>query len=505
MALLTVNTEGGVVEGLPAGNQAVSLFKGIPFAAPPVGDLRWRGPQPAAKWEGVLKAYKFAPTAIQGPSNPESYHAKDFFVITHPMSEDCLYLNVWTPAKSKYEKLPVGVYIHGGGYIAGYSYMQVYDGEAFAKRGIVIVTIAYRVNAFGFLAHPELTAESGVGSSGNYGLQDQIFALQWVKRNISEFGGDPEKITIFGQSGGGGSVQNLCATPFARGLFKRAIQQSAGGMWQPDSVRGRDISVAENLGVEFFEAMGVKTAAEARALDAQKILDTMLAFMRTKRGIWTTPTIDGYYLPQQQYLIFRSGNFEELDYMVGGTANEDGGMGFPPNAPPVDVIKSKAGFYGEYAQRYIDLVKPEQTERYQTEIYKTAMRDETLAGNLAWGELQCELGRNPSYVYYFTYVPPGAEQIGAHHSVEHHYVFQTLMRSVRPYTGFDYDLSDRLCNYWANFIKTGNPNGEGLPEWKPFTKDAPEVMEIGREQRMTKIDEKPNVTFMKNFLLGHLD
>lgn len=500
MALLLAKTELGTVEGLPAGNQAVSLFKGIPFAAPPVGELRWQPPKAAKPWEGIFKAYKFAPIPMQFNFSPEgSFAAKDFYVIQYPMSEDCLYLNVWTPAKREDEKLPVAVYIHGGGYSGGFSYLQAYDGEPFAKRGMVLVTIAYRVNVFGFLAHKQLQQESG--TTGNYGILDQIAALKWVRRNIAAFGGDPENIGVFGQSAGGMSIQTLCASPLAKGLFDRAIIQSGGGMYPMDLGLG-SFEKACAQGEDFFEYMGVKTATEARALSSEKVLDSMLSFNKNKYRLNLGPTIDGNVLPATQDEMFRRSEHPDIPYMTGCMQKEDGGMGFRRSMPDIGTIKAQAKEqYGDAADKYLAATKPEDPDYYTHEILECGMANGFLAGTLALCELQNELGRRPAYMYYFTLVPPGAEDMGAHHSAEHHYVFQTLNRSTRPYTGWDWDLSNELCNMWANFLKTGDPNGAGLPEWKPYTKAEPKALIIGKERKMDKVYEKPFVSFLKNYLL----
>lgn len=230
MALTIVKTEGGLVKGVPAGNQTISVFKGIPFAAPPVGELRWKAPQPVIPWRGTIKAYKFSAIPVQNRVLKGSFYQKEFYPIELPMSEDCLYLNIWTPARTDDEKLPVAIWIFGGGFNQGYANKMEFDGEAFAKKGCIFVSINYRLGLLGFLTHPELTAESAEHISGNYGIMDQIAAISWVKRNIAGFGGDPEKITVFGQSAGANSVMVLCNSPLTSGLFQRAIMQSTGGL-----------------------------------------------------------------------------------------------------------------------------------------------------------------------------------------------------------------------------------------------------------------------------------
>lgn len=441
MAMLRAKVEGGILEGLPAGNQKFSVFRGVPFAAPPVGKLRWKDPQPVPHWEGVRPAYKFAPIAMQMPFASEGggIAATDFYVGTRNTSEDCLYLNIWTPAESADEKLPVAVYIHGGGHQTGYSYLNCYDGEGFCKRGIIMVSIAYRLNAFGYLVHPELIAEAKNEGccAGNFGVKDQLAALKWVKNNIAAFGGDPECVTLFGQSGGASSVSNMCALPASKGLFQRAIMQSGGGIRNVYSYWAASLEKASEVGTAFFKELGVSTVEQARKLSAQEVLDTYNRFVHTplvpdeppalgNMGFMRfSPVDDGVLFPERVTDLYRSGKYPELDYLLGSTADE----------------------------------MPETTHQ-----------------NMAFAEVNAGFGKKPCYLYYFTYVPPEAPN--AHHSVEHHYVFQTLMRSVRPYTGKDYDLSNKLADYWANFMKTGNPNGKDANEWKPYVAGEYNALEI---------------------------
>lgn len=505
MALLQVKTEQGIVEGMPAGNQAVSIFRGIPFAKAPVGDLRWRAPQPPDHWEGVRKAYTFAPIAMQERFSSEgggnTLAAQEFYCREYPMSEDCLYLNVWTPAESASEKLPVAIYFHGGAFETGYSYLNAYDGEGFAKRGIIMVSVAYRLGVFGYLALPELAEEDEEHhSTGNYGTMDQIAAIQWIKRNIEAFGGDPSNITLFGQSAGGLSVQNLCATPLVYGDFQHAIMQSAGGLSKggvPDHIT---LEQAFLYGAEYKDQLHAATLEEARALDAQTLIQ---AYSEMKGGPGYLehyrPCVDGYVHPEPPDQYFRKGRHPDIDTMIGCTAAEFRQYGKP--SPEYEEIQRMAkARYGAYAEQYLRAIHADQPELCQP-CFEDIIGDDVLASNLAWCENQNLLGRKPAYLYYFTYVPPGAEK--AHHSAEHHYVFQTLVRSKRPYTGFDYDLSNELADYWANFMKTGNPNG-GQETWTPFTEFAPKALIIDRQRYMDIIPRRANVAFHVEFSLGKL-
>lgn len=453
MALLEVKVEEGILEGLPAANQMFSVFRGVPFAEPPVGELRWRDPQPVQPWEGVRQAHKFGALAMQEPfvSEGGGIVATEFYVGNYQRSEDCLYLNVWTPAKRPDEKLPVAVYIHGGGHQTGYSYLNCYDGEGFCKRGVIMVSIAYRLNVFGYLVHPDLEAESE-STPGNYGVKDQLAALRWIKKNIAAFGGDPENITLFGQSGGASSVSNMCALPASRGLIRRAIMQSGGGIRPVYSYWSESLEHAKEAGIAFLKVLGVSTIAEARKLSSDEILDGYTRFKMIKLNDKETPmrgsggymrfapVDDGVLYPKPVTSIYRSGEYPELDYLLGSTNGE-----------------------------------PEETT-YQ---------------NLAFAEVNARFERKPCFLYYFTYVPPGADC--AHHSVEHHYVFQTLNRSYRPYTGFDWELSNELADYWANFMKTGNPNYEGKNVWESYRAGEYNALEIGTERKMISLRDKEEI------------
>ncbi|WP_434310094.1 carboxylesterase/lipase family protein [Hominifimenecus sp. rT4P-3] len=501
MALLQAKTENGLVEGLPAGNQMVSLFKGIPFAKAPVGDLRFRAPEPAEPWEGIYPAYRFAPIAMQprfASEGGNTLAAREFYVVEFPRSEDCLYLNIWTPAKSAEENLPVAVYFHGGGFETGYSYLNAYDGEGFAKRGIVFVSIAYRLNVFGFLALDELAQEDAHGSTGNYGTMDQVAGLEWVKRNIAAFGGDPEQITIFGQSAGGFSVMNLCASPLTDGLFQRAIMQSGGGLARKGALNPT-MQEAKRRGQEFLKFVGANNVAEARKLPADFLVEKYQEFKSyIGIGIPFAPAVDGYVNPMLPEEYFLQGKHTVKDTMIGSTADE---MRHKDAAlPSSDTLLQMAKSYGSRADEFLTAIQSESPEKCRKH-FEDPVGDGMLAASIAWCENQNKLGRKPAFMYYFTYVPPGAEETGAHHSVEHHYVFQTLVRSLRPYTGHDYDLSNQLADYWANFIKTGDPNGAGKKSWEPYIKETQKTLIIGEACEMKKMEPNTKVGFLVDYNL----
>ena len=464
-----VKVAGGSVQGVLEDDLAV--YKGIPFAAPPVGDLRWRAPQPVAKWPGVLNAGGFKPGCTPSMGQPPPSGA----------SEDCLYLNIWTPARSPNERVPVLVWIYGGGFNAGATSYPVHVGNKLAKRGVVLVTIAYRVGLLGFFAHPELSAESPHHVSGNYGLLDMIAALGWIQRNIGAFGGDPKKVTIFGESAGGIAVSMLSASPLAKGLFQGAISQS-GGSFGPFSrmpVPGENMRVledAEASGAEFAKAAGAASVRDLRALPPEKLLETA----RRQRGMaW--PIVDGWVIPDDQYRLYEAGRFNDTPILVG--YNSDEGLNFSPGRTPEEYIAGVRKRYGPFADRLL--------EAYPTApdiVPKTARdlsRDSAFGWHTwSWASLQSKLGKGKVYYYYFDQHPiypvdsPKAGQ-GSPHGVDVPYVFEHLEDIHRPATPEDQRISDAMAAYWTNFAKHGDPNGKGVPEWPAFSDKNPVVMYLG--------------------------
>lgn len=456
-----VPTEYGLVQG--AVENGVTVYRGIPFAAPPLGDLRWRGPQPAAKWDGVRDATKFAPDPYQGDGKGN-------------VSEDCLYLNVWTPATSPGEKLPVLVWIYGGGFSFGSTSTPVHNGEHLAHKGVVLVSINYRVGPLGFLAHPELSAESPHHASGNYGLQDQIAGLKWVKKNIAAFGGDPERVTIFGESAGGISVSMLCASPEAKGLFRGAISQSGGSFgpvrvttYPGENMRG--LADAEQAGVAYMKKAGAASIAELRQLPPDK-----LPAGWGSGAAW--PIVDGWVIPDDQYKLYAAGRYNHVDILVG--YNSDEGLSFSREKTPAEFIANVKARYGKFAD---DLLKvyPIGTDS----VPKTArdlMRDAAFGWHTwAWATFQARAGDAKVFYYYFDQHadhPAGSPEAdhGTPHGVDVPYVFQTLDPKNPHTTPADLAMSDLLSTYWTNFAKRGDPNGAGVPAWPRFTDDNRPVM-----------------------------
>ncbi|MCD8010180.1 MAG: carboxylesterase family protein [Lachnospiraceae bacterium] len=495
MALLEVNVESGRLRGTYAGNDRISVFKGVPYAAAPVGELRWREPQPPTPWEGVRTAYTFSPICPQEQFRTGTFYNKEFYGVPFPMSEDCLTLNIWTPANDPGERLPVAFYIHGGGFTAGMGCNKSYDGEGFAKRGVIMVTFNYRVGVFGFLATRELTAESAHHSSGNYGFMDQIAALKWVRRNIAAFGGDPDRITIFGQSAGGGSVQMLCGSPLTRGDIHQAIIQSSITLTPLNGAINKPLAEAEAFGERFLEETGIGTVEKGRTLSTEELLDCYLRFKGDKipPQIPLKVNVDGYVLREDMLNNVLKNEHHNISYMIGCTLDEMERDGFmkepvlPEDASAADIVRARMG---AGCEAYLDILDVDR-------LVAADMPKRHVAGCCAWSELQEEQGRPPVYQYLFTHEPPGEDHPGAFHSAEHPYVFQTLNRIWRPYKGEDWELSNICCDYWTNFIKNGDPNGEDLPTWTPYTKENPQVMLLRPHPEMAQVQETPCIRFKR--------
>jgi para-nitrobenzyl esterase len=455
-----VKVEDGLLQG--TFEDGLTVYRGIPFAAPPVGNFRWRAPQPAEKWEGVRQAAKFAPAPMQGWGSPSG------------KSEDCLYLNIWTPAKTVNDHIPVLVWIYGGGFNGGSTSEPVYSGEKLAKKGVVLVSIAYRVGQLGFMAHPELSAESPNHVSGNYGLLDMIAGLKWVQKNIAMFGGDPNKVTIFGESAGGIAVSMLCASPLAKGLFQGAVSESGGSFGPPRSTtypgeNMKRLADAEQAGLSFVKSAGVSSIAELRKVEADKL--------PAIRGLaW--PIIDRYVIPDDQYKLYEAGKFNDTQILVG--YNSDEGASFSPPKTPEDYINGVKARYGKFAENLIKAYPVDSNI-----VPKTARdlaRDAAFGWHTwSWARLESRAGKSKVFFYYFDQHPDYQKDspqygYGSPHGQEVAYVFEHLDSSKPEITKTDLVISEAMATYWTNFAKYGNPNGEGVPEWKPFTDDKPAVM-----------------------------
>jgi para-nitrobenzyl esterase len=455
-----VRVDGGQVAGTTA--DGVRIFKGIPFAAPPVGDLRWKPPQPVVAWSGVKAADTFSPECVQVPYPAGSAYA----MAPVPTSEDCLYLNVWTTAKAG-DKRPVMVWIHGGAWTRGSGSMGVYDGANLAKKGVVLVTVNYRLGPLGFLAHPELTAESPQRASGNYGILDHVAALQWVQRNIAAFGGDQASVTIFGESAGSWSVNTLQATPLARGLFHRAIGESG-------SVFGRNATLAdaEKGGVAFAKALGAESLAALRAVPAEKLV--ALPSFRTD------VTVDGWVLRDQVRNIFEEKKHNDVPVLIGSNADELTTLSNPAIFP-----KTMDGFTRLRDAQFpgmageVDAAYPVKSEADITGALLAVGRDQAFTlGMRTWARMVSAGGRK-AFLYQFTHVPPGPNpKWGAYHGSEIIYAFNNI--GGRPWAQeLDTRLADRMSSYWVNFARTGDPNGKGMPAWPAYDAAAEPYLDLG--------------------------
>jgi para-nitrobenzyl esterase len=450
---------------------AVDTFLGVPFAAPPVGANRWRAPQPAPTWIGVRAADRFGASCWQAIT-PDGFGPWTHeYVVQGEVSEDCLYLNVWTPAKAA-GKRPVLVWIHGGGFTQGSGSVPIYDGAKLAAQGIVVVDINYRLGAFGFLAHPELTREAAATGAppANFGLQDMIAALKWVRADISAFGGDPDQVTIAGQSAGSMAVHDLIASPLAKGLFRRAIAESG----LPGTAPAAPLADAERAGEAFAKARGAADLAALRALTPQQIA--------AGPPSPSSPIVDGVLLTESPAKAEAEGRFNDTPILAGINADEGSAMspayGKGAEAGWSDLLQKS---FGPMAPRFADLY-PASTDADRARASRDVLRDRGLGGLYKWSKARLAAGRQPLYVYLFDHTEPGPKsaQYHAFHSAEIPYVFQTLDASPeRPFTDADHALSDQLSRYWVNFVRTGDPNGAGLPVWPRMAGEDPSILWIG--------------------------
>ena len=467
-----VKTKGGIVKGDSSADGAFRIFKNIPYAAPPVGEFRWQPPRPAASWQGVREATEFGPRCLQGQIFSD--------IVFRDLSEDCLTLNIWTPARSAAARLPVMVWIHGGGFQAGAGAEPRHDGEAFARKNVVLVTINYRLGVFGFFSHPELSRESGRNASGNYGMLDQVAALRWVQDNIAAFGGNPDNVTIFGESAGSFAVSALMASPLARGLFHKAIGESGAFFTARSGTLGmRPLAESEQQGTTFASGLGVQSLADLRKKSGDEVLKAAL-----KTQPWFTPNIDGYFLVEDVHATFAAGRQARVPLLAGWNADEvRGGIVLGKEKP------TKASFEESTRKRFGDsadaILKayPASSDAEALES-AAALASDTFIGHSTWKwiEMHKKTGQSPVFRYSFDRkipVPPGhtvngrpatSHDVGARHAGEIEYVFGALELSLPkvPWEAADRKLSDAMTTYWANFARNGDPNGAGLPRWSRY-------------------------------------
>ncbi len=495
----TTKTENGFVRGIECADPRITAFKGIPFAAPPVGENRWRAPQPASDWDGVLDAFRFKPISVQDtPGIGDMIYNREWHVDPDiEMSEDCLYLNVWTGAKSPEDKLPVVIWYFGGGLQWGYPSEMEFDGERVARRGIVVVSVNYRLNAFGFLAHPQITKEQP-DAPANFGSLDQQAGLKWVIRNIEAFGGDPKNITIAGQSAGGGSVLSQMTCPGNFGLIQKAIIQSAmirspykdGGIGEPVTLRE-----GEEIGKRFFKHLGVETLEEARKLDALYIRAKYAEFR--VNDTMMLPVIDNLFCVGDPIKLWMQNKRAQVPVMAGNTSEEF--LNGITADDEEDMMEKAKVLFGKNTEKFLTF--PQAHERREGRYGVTSGIECTVKAVF----LQNQENKSNTNCYYYCFDPeiPGWDHPGTFHSVELWFFFETLAKCWRPFTGKYYDLSRQMCNYWCNFIKNGDPNGDDIdgtmmPVWKPYTKETPSSMIFRTEGPCPedRLAERPFTSFL---------
>jgi len=488
-----VKTHSGVVEGKVDGQ--VHVFLGIPYAQPPVGDLRWKPPVPVAKWTDVRKATDFGSHCLQGKV------FGDMNFRDAGGSEDCLTLNLWVPAQAA-KKLPVMVWIYGGGFVAGTTSEARQDGTNLAQQGVIVVSMNYRLGVFGFLVHSELAKESGRNSAGNYGLLDQLEALKWVHENIAAFGGDPANVTIFGESAGSFSVSAQMASPLAKGLFQKAIGES-GAAFSRSGLSFDALSVREEKDVKLVsDKLGVSTLAELRAVPAQKLLDTF--GKPGPEGFAFGPDVDGYFLPEPVPSIFAAAKQNDVALLAGW--NHDEGsfeVTFSPQKPTADSMKERAQKdFGDKADEFLKLYPIDTPDHVRRSALDYAGDRFIAMSTWEWIEAQSKTGKQPIYRYRFDMAPspknPNAPRQGAYHSAEIEYVFGQLdSKTDVTWTPEDRQVSLEMQKYWSNFAKTGSPNGPGLSNWPMYTAaDGWPVMILSAEPSAHKDDLRDRYLFL---------
>lgn len=472
----------GPLQGVRGKSSGVTAFRGIPYSAPPTGNLRWRAPQPASPWQSVRLADRFAASCPQSlQADQPSLTAE--FLTSGELSEDCLYLNVWTPARSASARHPVLVYLHGGGYDQGSSSVPIYDGDGLAAKGLVVVTLNYRLGLLGFLAHPELTRESPYHASGNYGLLDKIAALHWVRQNIASFGGDPGRVTVAGQSAGAQDVHHLTASPLAAGLFHRTIAQSGSGLSQLNN--GYAMRAHEAACERFVAAKGAGSLPVLRALTWQQLIAPLEASATSsgpRPSCPASPVVDGYVLPQGVGPTYAQGRQTDVPMLTGW--NADDGLAGSPITP--DELRTRISQrFRENAPRLLTLYPSFTTTVEATAVNRIIGQDGARSTVYGWAVKRGLTAKTPSYTYFWTHVIPGpdGDRYGAFHTAEVPYVLNNLAMSPRPFTADDRRLADLASSYWVNFAKSGEPNGPGLPRWLPAAESGM-TMQLDTHSRM---------------------
>lgn len=516
-----VRTEAGLVQGAPAADPAITVFKGIRYAAAPTGELRWRAPHPPHSWKGVQQANQFGSLCPQA-QQPGA---------TLPMSEDCLFLNIWSGASSAAESRPVFVWIYGGGFSGGTGSSPEFDGASLARKGLVVVTFNYRLGALGFLATPQLSQESGHGASGNYGLLDDIALLQWVQRNIAAFGGDPTRVTIAGQSAGAGSVGFLSMSPLAKGLFQRSIAESHARYPRDPELRylavsWRPLKSAESAGVKFAAARGAHSLQELRAMPWEHlVVDGSVFEAEVDTGSSAKPplfrpVVDGWVIPLDYSQTYEKGTQNNVEFLAGNNLDETGGVpetafaslraagaevrpGSPhPNVTLKDYVSGARQKFGPMADEFLRLY-PASNDDEAARANNDAAHDNSRVSTYLWGTEWTRHSKLPVYTYFWTHRPPGPghDRRGAYHGSEITYVFGNVPATGGPWTDEDRRIANIMSSFWVNYVATGNPDGSGLPAWSPYDPKSPTVMELGEGFHPIAVATPEKLDFWKRFFM----
>jgi para-nitrobenzyl esterase len=476
-----VRVAGGQVAGVAGRDASITVFKGLPFAAPPVGERRWKAPAPVVPWSGVRAADAFGANCMQTiveEKKPWTYE----FMAHGPVSEDCLFLNVWTGASAATEKRPVYVYVHGGANTEGSGAVPAYDGEGLARKGIVVVTVNYRLGVLGFFTHPELSKEADTRTSGNYALLDLVAALEWVRDHIGAFGGDPGNVTLGGQSAGAGNTHSLTASPLAKGLFHRAIAQSGSSV--ASGANTRTLAEQEVLGLRFADAKGAPALAALRALSWEQLAAPLPA-AATASGPPAAPirfgvVVDGHVLRAPMRDVFATGGQNDVPTLTGLNMHENGAVTAPDGSASAFAAQSRQRF-GDLADEFLRLYPAATVEEVRAARNESAW-DQARVSMALWARQRAATARTAAFTYFWDHTLPGpdAAQYGAFHTSEVPYVMSSLaMSPSRPFADADHRIADTLSSYWANFMRTGDPNGPDLPRWPTFSADGSRTMQIG--------------------------
>ncbi len=493
----------GDLTGVYNEDKSVEVYAGIPYAKPPVGELRWKEPQEPDSWEGVMECNEFAPMSMQA-RNSELMNSLTTIVGYHnykvslndnfkePVSEDSLYLNIWKPS-GNVENAPVLVFIHGGSLMTGQPSFSEYRGEDLAKKGIIVVNFGYRLGVFGYLANEQLASESENGTTGNYGLLDQVQALKWVQQNISSFGGDPSKVTVAGESAGASSVNALCVSPLAKGLFRYAIAESSGITPKQPYHTFRSFDDALKMGSDIMSEMGCSSIEEMRSLDAETLVATKFSN--------SAMTVDGYAITEQPYLTYEKHENNEEALLNGYNSHEGNVFNMFTKTDKAEYEKFLSDMFGDYSEEVGELYKPEDypldydflvEQGGDSKGAEDAILGATWFGysHYKWSEYMADENR-PVYFYYFD---KDNGSLRANHGGEMPYAYGNLWRHDFCYNESDYELSETMMNYWVNFVSTGDPNGDNVPQWKPYSENRSKVLLLGDTVEM--IDE-PNMALFK--------